>query len=454
MTTEVREIIERNVVPPTTNRGAQNTDESGMRALIDWLQGTCIHANSLREIIDILGIPFGSFRHEFKGAYGWDESLWLDNMRIYFGGTKQRGFHIYFPGQACRDLEQHTNRPWIDILKDLKRLGTSFSRVDGAIDDFGVSPKRKRGGASRKPRFTVGTLIRKAKDGVCSSKFEYAKAIEKIKIATGEEQGQSIYYGSPSSRIHMVCYEKYWERLTKGYDLEDGIEKWNRFEVRYRDERADQFVEQIISSGKPVGEIIAGTIKNYVTYRDRDEKDSNKSRWKVSRFWKNFLGDVEKIQLATSAPDKTLMRTDKYWNEQLLTTAAKMYIAKGEEALIADIRKGVEKLKDSDYMVISRDYEDYNKLIQARKIVEFDKFRTGKLEALHKKGYLDEVGRMEQDYVDMTCRKQYEDFVKEYDGDSLSFTSELAKMRLEKFNERRENKNARYAIGSDQGTEY
>lgn len=39
--------------PPSSNTGAQNTYQDGMRALVDWVQGTCHDAKKLREIIEV-----------------------------------------------------------------------------------------------------------------------------------------------------------------------------------------------------------------------------------------------------------------------------------------------------------------------------------------------------------------------------------------------------------------
>lgn len=438
-------------VPPHTNRGAQNTYQDGMRALVDWVQGTCHHAKSLREIIDALGLQEDQFEHRNKGMYGWTESLWFGNIRLYFGGTVHPGVHVIMSGQACREYEQFTSLNWVETFKRLLSLGFDFGRLDGAIDDFGVPPKRKRGGASVKPRFSVGTLIRKAKEGCVTSYFDTARAIEKIKLAEGESAGKTIYYGSEHSRVMMLCYEKIWERIAKGYDLDHGVDQWNRFEVRMYDERAQKFVEEMVKEEKPFGELLAGVIRQYLNYRDKVSTESNKSRWPISRFWKNFLGEVDKLQLSEAAPDKTLVRADAWARRQLEKTLAELYVA-DPDGFMDYVHRGIEKLDEESFERIVRDRE---KLLEHKRVQEqldLEKLRAEKLTDLHKKRYLDEFEMALSDSLDADRRKEYEEFKEKYRGNN--FARDLSSFRRERFAERqekvREYKNA-LSVGADQG---
>lgn len=428
-------------LPPHTNRGAQNTYQDGLRVLVDWVQGTCNHAKKLREIIEALGLKEEQFEHRTKGLYGWTESLWFGNIRLYFGGTVHPGVHLLMSGQACREYEEHTSSEWVETFRSLLRLGFNFGRVDGAIDDFGIPAKRIRGGAPLKTRFTVGTLIRKAKEGCVTSYFEEARAIEKIKLGDGESAGKTIYFGSPNSRVNMLCYEKIWERIAKGYDLEHGVDQWNRFEVRMYDDRAQTFVQEVCKAQQPFGVLLAGVIKQYLNYRDKVDTESNKSRWPVSRFWSRFLGEVDKLQLSKGAPDKTLMRTDAWARKQLEKSLAELYVA-DPEGYMDYVHRGIEKLTEDDYSRIVRDREKLLEHKRAHEKMAVEKERAQKLIELRKAEFLDEYGMMISDQLDADRRAQFESFNANYNGDNYLF--DLAKFRNEKFLERQEQmKNAR-----------
>ncbi|MGK5512306.1 replication initiation factor domain-containing protein [Brevibacillus formosus] len=438
-------------MPPSSNTGAQNTYQDGMRALVDWVQGTCHHAKNLREIIEILGLPESSFEYRNKGLNGWAESFCFGSIRLYFGGTTHTGVHIIMSGQGCREFEQHTTVGWVEALKGLLRIGTKFGRVDAAIDDFGIPPKRKRGGATVKPRFTVGTLIRKAKEGCVTSYFDDAKAIEKIKLADGETAGKSIYFGSEQSRVRMVAYEKIWERAAKGYDLEHGMEHWNRFEVRMHDERAQKFVQEFVSGRGSFGDLTAGVIRQYLNYRDRVDTESNKSRWPVSRFWKNFLGEVDKLQLSEAAPDRTLMRTDAWLRRQVEPSIAEMYVV-DPQGFWDYIYRGIDRLEEENYERIVRDREKLFEHKKVQEILDLEKERAKKLNDLHKKEKLDEEGMVFSDTLSMERRMEFEEFSANYRGNN--YFADLADFRKRKYLERteivQEWKNAR-SDGADTG---
>lgn len=213
----------------------------------------------------------------------------------------------------------------------------------------------------------------------------------KIKLDDGSYHGKSLYFGSPQSRIQIRVYEKNWERMNKGFVLEDGVEVWNRTEVQMRKERASEAVRIIALGEIPVGEVVIGVIKNYVNFVDEDA-DLNKSRWKVSRFWNDFLGDCKPLRLALIAPDRTITKVESWVDRQVEPSLSLLWLAHDGELnwLIEMLEEGCERLTDKDLDMLDRTKEDFQRLLGERKQRQIEEDRANKLRILRKKPLLDE----------------------------------------------------------------
>lgn len=360
-------------VPPSTNRGALNTSRIGLRALVDWFQGTLKFAQlgipAHEEIILIMGLDKSEFRELPLGYKQWRKGLRLGSIQVYYDHPTEPSCHLILPGQGCREFETLSKVGWVNFFRQILVRMFSISRLDLAIDDFGrIDPKAPSRGIQ--PYFSVQTLITKIEQGLCRSKFEWGRTIGKIKLDDGTYHGRSLYFGSPQSRIQIRVYEKNWERINKGFELEEGVEVWNRTEVQMRKKRAFEAVRLIAMGDKPVGDIVSGVICNYVNFVDRDPEDSNKSRWKVSRFWREFLGDVKPLRLSLEAPDRTIARVERWIDRQVEPSLALLWLAHDGELnwLIEMLEEGCERLTDKDLDMLERTKADYQRILEVRRI--------------------------------------------------------------------------------------
>ncbi|WP_232700226.1 replication initiation factor domain-containing protein [Brevibacillus daliensis] len=366
MSLDDRKKMVQNETPHSTNSGAVNTDHDEMRALVDWVQGTLKTSQNVWDVIKIMGLNPEDFTEIPTGYRSWKKQLRLGSMQLYYESTSEPGIHIILPGQACREFEVLSSLDWVELFRRFITDAFTFSRLDLAVDDFGV--RTKRTDRKLKSHFSVGSLIKRAEQGLCRSKFEFARSIGKIKLDSGDYQGKTIYFGSEKSRIQVRIYEKHWERTNKGFKLEEGVEVWNRTEIQMRKERAKEAARLIAHGEKPVGEIVTGVIKNYVNFVDRDENDSNKARWKVSRFWNKFLGDVEKLRLTNVAPDKTIEKLVRWVGHQVQPSLSLIWMANDGKLdwLIQLLEDGVDRLKEKDIEMLERTKEAYQKSVEKR----------------------------------------------------------------------------------------
>ncbi|AHM67473.1 hypothetical protein PPSQR21_038350 [Paenibacillus polymyxa SQR-21] len=323
-------------------------------SLIDWLSFTLkTYWNgdpntghkpiTLSAVYHLLGIPESEWVDMPKGLHGYHSQKACGDIRILYDGKSDMGIHVQFSGQGCRQWETYYGAAWSDLLGQLSNMDANFSRIDLAVDDI-----RHNGD---KPYFRVGELIRRAKKGLCRSKWRTAKPIEKIKLADGSSQGKTIYYGSPSSKMQLRIYEKDYERLNDDQQLEENLTAWNRIELQLTDERA-QATALFIQNGMETGEIILGILSHYINYVD-DDGTRNKSRWPISQFWSDFLGDVGKLRLASKAPDKTIPQKASWLDNQVSATLSEVWYAMGspgQDWFVEQMEKGMLKMSEAQWV--------------------------------------------------------------------------------------------------------
>ncbi|HYK74652.1 MAG TPA: hypothetical protein VEV44_16275, partial [Pseudoneobacillus sp.] len=99
-------------VPPASNTGALNTEESGLRSLVDWVSFTLKNVTDVRDVVDILGLDFNSFRECPNGDKGYMEQIRFGDISILYNGREDMGIHVNISGQGCRQFETYSNMDW------------------------------------------------------------------------------------------------------------------------------------------------------------------------------------------------------------------------------------------------------------------------------------------------------------------------------------------------------
>lgn len=329
--------------PPYCNTGAENTERHALFALVDWVSCTFPYAQDVQEILNILCLPEKDMREMPHGLHGYKQMLICGNIRVMYDGNDNMGIHVEFSGQGCREYESYNLLTWSELIKRVTDRGGHFSRLDVAIDDY-------------KGYFTIQSLIRRSKRGLCRSKFKKARYMETIELSDGSTGGATIYFGNPSSRIKIRMYEKNFEREQKGFDVEEDVHIWNRVEIEAKKERAQILALLIMEERLPLGSIICGVLKNYVNFVDKHPTDPNKARWEVSKFWKKFLGDIEPIRLTEKAPDRTIQRVENWIDKQVTPSISLLFLAGvlNHENLQEFLSEGLDRLTEKDIIILEQ----------------------------------------------------------------------------------------------------
>ncbi|MFC0716117.1 replication initiation factor domain-containing protein [Cellulomonas biazotea] len=373
---------ENHVSPPYGNTGVVNTSPISQRALVDWVQVTFLDCQFPEELVQFFHFDLNDFQEMKTGNYGYHKSLRYGNIVFYFGGNpvydsynqewRELGVHLEMTGQGCREFEQMNNLSWSQFFTMLNAYNHNVTRIDLAIDEFtGLITTRK--------------ILSKVRNQLVTSKFKKVKNIEDITIKNGETTGHTLYFGRPSSNIQIRFYDKYQERLERGYEVEEWIKQWTRVEIQARDEHA-QMIAQIISVAPDnIGSTVKGTLANYISFKQKGN-DKNRSRLKECRWWTQFLNGVDKLKLSQSAPDRTIEKTADWLSNQVEPSTAITYLAFKEDfdMFEALLKGGLERVKDKHKDMLLRYYRKHHSGKEIT-FVDIEKMIDKELEKLHKK---------------------------------------------------------------------
>jgi DNA relaxase NicK len=235
--------------------------------LFDWISFTAKHM-SVFNVQELLGLDHISWEAA-NGAHGYKNAVFFGKIKIHYNGNYDTVW-CEMSGQGCRTYETFGRNDYSLLFKELvdEKQDYNITRVDIAFDDHDE--------LINIDRLFVDTMNEHFVSK--SNKFIY----------TGGDEGLSIKHGNTKTVIRI--YDKAAERGKK----EDG--HWIRVELQLRDNNAFSFVEKYVANNGTLNEVYTGTINNYLRYVSSGS-DSNRWRWPMKTYWKNFIDTAEKIQL-------------------------------------------------------------------------------------------------------------------------------------------------------------
>lgn len=253
--------------------------------LIDWCSFTLRlydEQNDFRydltDVIQLLGLSEYTERFEhLKGFYGYKERFYFGGINIHCTNESSNTVWVEMSGKGCRMFEtcSTTDFTYLFNFFNINKHIVNVTRIDIAYDDFNHVLDKD-------------TLVYHASKGFYISRF---KSIYSEISYTADDW--TLYFGSKKSECMFRIYDKSAERGVK-----DKIPHWLRFEIQLRDDRATEFVNQVIDNDLNIGKIFKGVCHNYIRFC-KETKDSNKQRWKTAQWYSDFLDNVDKISLWT-----------------------------------------------------------------------------------------------------------------------------------------------------------
>lgn len=245
---------------------------------------------------DLLQLDVDYMMHQDYAFYGYTEQLVMGDVVVMFSPDVKKGVLLELKGKGCRQMEcylQAQNRTWIDLLHTAVKFDGAFKRIDLAIND-------------RAGLLDIPMLAEKCKKGESKSVFRkfqdyQSGAMIQAREEYKNEMGTTLYLGSMKSEIYFCIYEKNYEQYIKeGIPLEEAEIK-NRFELRLKNERAEQAVKDILKYGD-AGYTAFSIINRYISFLDR-KKVKKREVLVANAQWERFISTVERKLRLTTKPE-------------------------------------------------------------------------------------------------------------------------------------------------------
>lgn len=305
--------------------------------LIDWLRFTVIPEDQQRQFLTTWRGEPDDWTEQNSGHMGYRRCYRSEGVSIYYDHAEEgRGICFDISGKGCRRLEEAgrvaVGAGWTNLLRLLTETpGVNITRLDAAIDD-------------RKGLVDLERVQQCIDTGLVVSRFKSAYGINKQSLSTGEGCGKTINFGSRVSNLMVRMYNKAAEQK-----LDTG-EHWTRVEVEAKDENAVALAMALAEAGAhEAGSVVAGVLRNYLTFRERSDTDTNKSRWLVVAWWDEFLQGVAALRLAVAKQEPTLERLRAWVEKQVAPTLALLFDREvgcyGRSLLDVLVAGGVERLR-------------------------------------------------------------------------------------------------------------
>lgn len=250
------------------------------RLIYDWVSfSTRIHKPD--EIMDLIGMRDCPWEILTSGN-GYTHRHYFGGVSISFvegDMSHVGGFYLLdMSGQGCRTFETYGNGNYDNLFKLVQReqgkpkamQDVRLTRLDVAYDDMtGI--------------FDIDLICDKTR------LQEFVSRIQRYESIYGSK-GNSVNFGSKGSNVFIRIYDKARER-----GFTDG-RHWIRCELQLRKENACGFVNKL--PGNTLSGLYCGVLKNYLSFREVNEDDSNKRRWEESPWWTAFLDNARAISVA------------------------------------------------------------------------------------------------------------------------------------------------------------
>ena len=298
------------------------------RIIYDWvsISSKCC---SVQNFIELLGMDNPSIVWtNTYGFYGYKDRMYFGGISIHYNGhNEDMGVLLELSGQGCRTFEEHGHGDYqqlfnlvIDEPEDCR-----ITRLDVAYDDFNQ-------------KLDLDTISSQLFNDtyVCNS--------GKFNVQHGTD-GYSCDIGRKSSNTYLRIYDKKQEQG------KDDILHWIRFELQLRAENAFSFISA--SSGN-IGHKFFAYVNKFIRFVDPSETDSNKRRWDMSEWWRNFIEHLEKFKtISKGEKDYGLYRLSKYIFEQAGNSIETYIEIKGFEAFLKELAERTSTLKPHHIALIN-----------------------------------------------------------------------------------------------------
>lgn len=229
---------------------------------------------SLRHFEKIDSAPLG-----YSGRFTYRNVINI----LFSEDDPKKGTIIELSGQGCRHLEMILDTRKIDrkiFIQSVFDFHGHFTRLDLTLDDY-------------TGMLDIPELAEKVESGFLETTFRSCEIIRSKNLSTNDSNGLTLYLGSRKSLSYFFWYQKdHEQRKKRGIALEDA-DIINRYELRYKKEKAQKLARKILSYPY-LSTLFFELVNGAVCFYDRDPDDPNA---KVDRKWQLFIENSNELTL-------------------------------------------------------------------------------------------------------------------------------------------------------------
>jgi len=253
--------------------------------------------NKLNKLYELLTYPNSDDRTEETRKFkDYTKRIYLGEfISLFINGCKNsKGLNhnkLEMSGHACSDFINRGG-DWFKLFDFCTAYNgmankTNFTRIDLAID------------VRTKKYFDFDKL----KEYIVNKKCYTSPAIKGRleyswnKLPDGSnDDGNTIYIGSISSSIQLCIYDKNLERQSAGDETPMLDECWYRFEIRFRDQKANWFVTEFLKSkDREDYSFIVSALYKVLDIKTLESDNKLIRQRDTAKWWLDFIGDITKI---------------------------------------------------------------------------------------------------------------------------------------------------------------
>ncbi|MBQ3142321.1 MAG: replication initiation factor domain-containing protein [Bacilli bacterium] len=281
---------------------------------------------------------------------GYEVCYSYRNIKIMQAPSRNdMGTHVLISGNACRVLEE-LNISYKDLFLKLLKFNCNYTRVDISFDVF------------HNRFFTMSKVESAIKNVEVVTKFRNSVQFTKDNLISKDNIGKTIWFGSRTSDIQFVFYDKKKERIYNANNIiDDKLKYWYRLECRFKNEKASNVIYNYLYN-EDFNLYIKSILNNYLSFRNKKISDSRRSRWPLKSWWSEFLETTDKIQFQ-SKPIEYSITKKKNWLDRVASRSQLSVLLSSIEDFNIDIatsnylydyfKYSVDKINDKDMEIIN-----------------------------------------------------------------------------------------------------
>ncbi|HBF0728208.1 TPA: XRE family transcriptional regulator [Clostridioides difficile] len=205
---------------------------------VDYLRVRFPATDALEIIKNVLAMKIEYFIHEDYGLFGYEELYSYGEIIVMASKDASMGVLLELRGTGCRHLEyvlQARGISWYNFLNRCMYYQGIFKRLDLAANDmYGLLDIE-----ILRERYYANKVWKRSRNH---------EAVDSGKLSgTKGDTAKTFYIGSKNSPLYFCLYEKEKEQKNKG--IHTDIK--NRFEIRLKNDKAGQAVEELVFSKNP-----------------------------------------------------------------------------------------------------------------------------------------------------------------------------------------------------------